>query len=381
MQSAINLSKYIILYIFCFLCLSAAINETIYCQAVPIPQTNFPPKHYICYRSDNSLNIDGKLNEPIWQKAPWTDQFTDITGDSTLSPRYNTRVKMLWDDKFLYVAAELEEPDVWATLTQRDTVILNDNDFEIFIDPDGDTQSYYEFEINAFNAVWDLLLTKPYRMGGVAVTAWDIHGLLSGVDIQGTINKPGDKDKGWTIEAAFPWKILMQCAAHKGLPENGEQWRLNFSRVEWEVDTLNGKYTKVKNPSTHRNYFPDNWVWSPQGLVDMHYPEMWGYVQFSKNIAGTNEDSFIEKPEEYAKWVLRQIFYKERAFYSDHGTYTSKLNDLSFTNSTPVENIPGYQWPPVIEAASDYFEISVISSDKKNKICLFSDGKIMEKAL
>ena len=56
---------------------------------------------------------------------------------------------MLWDDQFFYVGAELEEPHVWATLTERDSVIFHDNDFEVFIDPDGDTHLYYELEMNA----------------------------------------------------------------------------------------------------------------------------------------------------------------------------------------------------------------------------------------
>ena len=51
------------------------------------------------------------------------------------SPRFRTRVKMLWDDNYLYIAAELEEPNVAAKLTERDSVIFHDNDFEVFIKP------------------------------------------------------------------------------------------------------------------------------------------------------------------------------------------------------------------------------------------------------
>ena len=51
--------------------------------------------------------------------------------------------------RYFYVAAEMEEPHVWGTLTQHDAVIFQDNDFEVFIDPDGDNHEYYEFEINA----------------------------------------------------------------------------------------------------------------------------------------------------------------------------------------------------------------------------------------
>jgi len=51
---------------------------------------------------------------------------------------------MLWDDQAVYVAAELEEPHVWATLTQHDSVIFQDNDFEVFLDPDADGHNYGE---------------------------------------------------------------------------------------------------------------------------------------------------------------------------------------------------------------------------------------------
>ena len=81
--------------------------------------------------------------------------------------------KMLWDDDYFYIGAYIEEPNVWATLTKRDSIIFQDNDFEIFIDPDGDSHNYYELEMNALNTVWDLFLVKPYRDGGPALHAWD----------------------------------------------------------------------------------------------------------------------------------------------------------------------------------------------------------------
>src|SRR5512136_2259435 len=80
------------------------------------------PKGYLCTKTSGPLKIDGRLNEPAWNRAPWTDDFVDIEGDVKPSPRYRTRVKMLWDDQYFYIGAELEEPHVWATLTQRDTV-------------------------------------------------------------------------------------------------------------------------------------------------------------------------------------------------------------------------------------------------------------------
>ena len=58
----------------------------------------------------------------------------------------------------------MTEPDLWATLKKRDSVIFYDNDFELFIDPDGDTHCYYELEINSHGTEWDLFLDKPYRI-------------------------------------------------------------------------------------------------------------------------------------------------------------------------------------------------------------------------
>ena len=234
------------------------------------------PKEYVCYRASGKITIDGKLNDAAWRKAPTTDLFVDIEGDRKPRPRFATRAKMLWDANYFYIAAELEEPHVWGTLTKRDSVIFHDNDFEVFIDPNGDRNEYYEFEINALNTGWDLFLPKPYRDGGKADNSWDIIGLKTAVHIQGTLNNPNDKDQGWTVEIAMPWKALAQYA-HKAAPPNeGDEWRVNFSRVEWQHEIVDGKYRKVANTKE------DNWVWSPQGVIDMHRPEMWGVVRFVK---------------------------------------------------------------------------------------------------
>ncbi len=109
------------------------------------PKIPFSPKHYICYRCPDPIQANGKLDEPVWQKAAWSSDFVDIEGPLKPLPRFRTRMKMLWDDEFLYVGAEMEEPHVWATLCEHDSVIFRDNDFEIFIDTDGDKHRYYEF--------------------------------------------------------------------------------------------------------------------------------------------------------------------------------------------------------------------------------------------
>jgi len=323
---------------------------------VPAPNIPFEPEKYICYRASGPVQIDGNIDEEVWSKAPWSDNFADIEGSSKPKPRFRTMVKMLWDDDCFYIGAYLEEPNVWATLTKRDSIIYQDNDFEVFIDPDGDTHNYYELEMNALNTVWDLFLIKPYRDGSPAnIHAWDIQGLKTGVKVNGTLNDPRDKDKGWFVEIAMPWEVLKEAAHPKSAPKPGDQWRMNFSRVEYRLSVADGKYMKAADPASGKPLAEDNWVWTPTGLINIHYPEMWGYVQFSGKIAGQGRDSFQNKPEEKVKWALRKIYYAEWAWRADKGGFTADGKALALDDKD--FKVKGYAFPPLIQTTESLFEV------------------------
>jgi hypothetical protein len=233
--------------------------------------------------------VDGRLDPDEWAAAPFTEDFTDIRGPDGPAPRFRTRAKLVWDDRFLYVAAELEEPDLWATYTRRDSVIYHEHDFELFLDPDGDRRLYFELELNALGTEWDLLLTEPYRDDGVALHAYDLPGLRTAVHPGGTVNDPSDRDRGWTLEMALPFAAVAEFAGCDCPPAPGDRWRLNFSRVEWDLVVEDGGYRKRRDPATGEPLPERNWVWSPQGLVDMHLPERWGFLEFSGRAAGGGE--------------------------------------------------------------------------------------------
>jgi len=134
---------------------------------VPKTEIKFNPPVYMCKRATEKHILDGNLAKSFWKDAPFTDYFRDIEGDKRPAPRFKTQAKMMWDDENIYFGAILHGDEIWATLTERDSVIFYDNDFEIFVDPNSDTHEYYEFEMNALNTVWDLLLTMPYRDGAL----------------------------------------------------------------------------------------------------------------------------------------------------------------------------------------------------------------------
>lgn len=268
---------------------------------VDISENVITPKSYIVPKVQAPPKIDGKADK-VWGNTSYTDSFIDIEG--TLPVAYDTRVKMLWDENYLYVFANLEEPHVWGNLTTRDTVIYLNNDFEVFIDPSQNTEPYGEIEINALNTVWDLLLNKPYRVGGFANFHWNLDDLKTAVHIEGTLNRPKDKDTGWTVEMAIPLKALIELKKDDRKPiKEGDQWRINFSRVQWQHDIIDGKYRRKQEDG---KFLPEqNWVWSNQGAINMHMPENWGIVQFTtqqtqENVSLNKDPDFLYKQVLYA---------------------------------------------------------------------------------
>lgn len=243
-------------------------------SAAPLPANLPPPLTYTAPRGTPAL--DGTGRDPAWSRAPWTSDFVDIEGAAKPAPRFRTRAKMLYDDASLYVLAEMEEPHVSGTLTTRNSIIYHDNDFEVFIDPDGDRLAYYEFEVNALNTIMELHLDKPYSDGG-NYTFVQSGSVRTAVHVDGTLNNPADTDGSWTVEIAIPFKDLAAHARGVPLPhpKEGDAFRINFSRVEWRYDARDGKYAKREGKE-------DNWVWTPQGVIDMHRPERWGTLTFGR---------------------------------------------------------------------------------------------------
>ena len=228
---------------------------------------------YVLQRAAGPITVDGCLDEPTWAKALPLTSLRDLSGAPAARP---AEIRMAYDDTFLYVAARLPAETLRATLTERDSVIYRDDDFEVFIDPTATGRDYLELEINQFGTVWDLFLTAPYREpGALALHDWDIKGLRSAVSLQGTLNAGTGDDAGWTVELAWPWASIFGHSNHPRVgepPAPGTVWRMNFSRVDHPAP---GQET--------------NSVWAPTRQSTIHAPEHWGRVRLSGNPVGTEE--------------------------------------------------------------------------------------------
>ena len=311
----------------------------LYAQRSTLPAALFTePRTYIAYRVADSISIDGRPDDQAWKNAHWSESFIDIEGAEKPLPTWNTRMKMLWDDHYLYLLAELEEPHVWGTLTKHDQVVYYDNDFELFIDPDGDTHHYYEIEINALNTIFDLFLPRPYRNLGRANIGWHAEGLRSAIHVMGTLNDPFDTDTAWYVEMAIPFRSL-DTAQNGKSPQPDDIWNINFSRVQWAIEDPAEGYRKKINPATQKPFPEDNWVWSPQGVINMHYPERWGFVKFSAQVGGDRRE--FELPHYY--WLKKELFtvyYLQKNYFRSHKRYANTLADLGL-NAAYTDHVNG----------------------------------------
>jgi len=325
---------------------------------------SLPVQHYVVYQSEDKIVIDGKPDEISWENATWTSDFMDIEGSKKPVPEFRTRIKMLWYDSFLYILAELEEPHIWAYFDEHDQIVYHENDFEIFLDPDGDTHNYFEFELNAANTLFDLFLTKPYRDGGIPLITWNAPGFTSVVSISGTLNNPADTDKKWTIEMAIPFESL-KLGLKSLVPADGQIWKANFSRVQWKTDIVDGNYQKRKDKNTGLYLSENNWVWSPTGEINLHVPERWGMLQFSKSFVNSaNKGTFVIPQYEALKKHLWLIYYKQQDFKLLNGMFATSLSSLSMPEN-------------VSDASGNKAKIEMLATEIQFTALLkTSDGKV-----
>lgn len=220
---------------------------------------------------------------------------------------FDTRAAVLWDDDYLYVGFWVEDPDVRATYTERDSMICEENDVEVFI---AGQDTYYEFELNPLGTimerfyVWqnayveagfgahpefDLQGTDLVdTLGGIktghahprgrrwAFRQWDLPGLKWAVRVDGTINDPSDRDRGWTAEIAFPWQGLKNLADGRSLPaREGDVWRMDFSRFQW-IDE--GGFRTCPG-----------WAWNSHGIYDSHIPDRFSVIHFTEKTVDEGE--------------------------------------------------------------------------------------------
>lgn len=141
--------------------------------------------------------------------------------------------------------------------------------------------------------------------------------------------------------------------------------------MQWHLDAGDRSYTKRVNPQTGKPFPEDNWVWSPQGAINMHMPERWGFVQFSEAAAGTATVAFVEDRNERVKWALRRVYYRQREFHASHGRYASDLSVLDVANIT----VDGLDFTPSVQITDSLYEVRAAGFDEA-VVRIRQDGRV-----
>lgn len=264
--------------------------------------------HYTAQRITESIEINGDLSKPVWQKAVRSPRFVDmVTGKPGF---YDTKAAVLWNNDYLYIGFWAEEPMVSAAQKQHDSLVFLENDLEVFIDG-GDC--YYELEINALNTIYevffiwrdsfkkggkydvpefDIYSEKAVTFGGNddrtgnyfwrgrhprglrwAFLDWDMPGLKTAVSVDGKINDDTHIDKGWTLEIAIPWQSMKWLANGRSLPpKEGDTWRIFF-----------GRFQRLTPSGIEIEPHPA-WAWNKHGVYDTHLPECFTNIHFSEEV-------------------------------------------------------------------------------------------------
>jgi hypothetical protein len=256
--------------------------------------------HYTSRKIAGPLVIDGDLNKAVWQASEKSRRFVDLVSGE---PAFlDTRIASLWDEDNLYLAYWIEEPQITAACTERDSFVWFDNDIEFFLEGQG---CYYELQVNAFNTVYenffiwqdalrkgshfdtpdfDLYTHNVDVLGGFqdasrygrhprgkrwAFMDHDMLGLQTAVKLDGTINDPTSIDQGWTVEIAIPWQSIAALFDGRSFPPAAG-------------DTLRGAFFRFEALRYHGRTVANSvgWALNEHGVYDSHIPEQFSYLHF-----------------------------------------------------------------------------------------------------
>jgi hypothetical protein len=189
-------------------------------RAEPVPAAipdldGAPRPSALAARAAGRIEIDGYLDEAAWLAAPVIDRFIQQKPAAGMPATERTEVRILYDDRNLYIGAELfdsEPASLVIPTLQRDPNTRDGDAFGISLDTFLDRKSAFAFVINPGGAVRDL---QSFDDGRINNAAWEAAYRL----------KTRIHENGWTVEFAIPWSTLRFDARR-----DEQVWGLNLLR-------------------------------------------------------------------------------------------------------------------------------------------------------
>ena len=174
--------------------------------------------------TSEKIEIDGKLDEAIWQSVPVATDFIMFDPDNGIKIPENkkTEIRVLYDNDAIYIGALMldENPEkILKEITQRDSFGTSDL-FGVFINGFNDGQQDFQFFVNAADGQADCITTDTNGEDYSWDAVWKSKAVIT--------------DKGWVVEIRIPYAALRFSSEKK------QTWGLNFFR---EIKRDRQKYT------------------------------------------------------------------------------------------------------------------------------------------
>jgi glucose/arabinose dehydrogenase len=194
-----------------------------------------PPRAFVsaydCRFADLPIAIDGDLGDAAWADAVSIDSFSmPWLGTADRPAAKATRAKLLWDREYLYVAADMDDADLFADVRQHDGDTWTNDAFAVLLKPSAAKPAFYEFQVTPANTRFDCFF--PQRGNVARFRRFDDLEMESAVAVRGTLGSWNDADKGWSVEMRIPWTSLVHTG---GRPVVGDAWRFALGRHDHDI--------------------------------------------------------------------------------------------------------------------------------------------------
>lgn len=228
--------------------------------ALPVLRGAVPLNTAVVPSLDGIVEVDGQLDEPVWGEARTLSPFVKNGDGSPVGDK--TVVRIFYDRQALYLGWEIQDADIQATFTARDSRFWEEEVVEFFLSTEK-LETYFELQWNPLGGIFDAVIHNKLGANGESKGidgdwSFTAKNMSSAVRVQGTVGKGEDTDQGWTVEARIPFADLGVST-----PQAGTRWRANFYRFN-----RGGKISVEKQS------------WTPTLDPMFHQPSRFGFLVF-----------------------------------------------------------------------------------------------------
>jgi len=169
---------------------------------------------YECMRADAPPKLDGRLDDACWKAARPSSGFVRVIRDADKAPSYQTHIRLAYDDAYLYVGIQCDEPHPEkiraAIMVDDNASVCGDDSIEMFFHPNPQSPAYYQLVANSAGTRYD---------GRLLDASWDAT--------WEAVGRVGEA--AWFLECRI---------ALASFPDRGTVWRFNICRELRSTDPI-----------------------------------------------------------------------------------------------------------------------------------------------